>query len=227
MRRDRKLGLQPGEEETQRGYVGDIQVYDILNGKPSKSKVASSDLLAQGNIKELNEDVKLQLYKLLEVPDLNKNWSMLAQKLGLGILNNAFRLSPSPPKTLLDNYEVSGGTIRELVDALREMDYPEAAEIIQKALSISSSQSSQEKTKDASQPLCKLPSSPITAQTGEICNLKFQDTESMCDSGVEISLRKLSFTYSESFTSKSPGTLKKLAMSYGQDNSLQGKIEAT
>ncbi|XP_044284767.1 nuclear factor NF-kappa-B p105 subunit isoform X4 [Varanus komodoensis] len=203
------------------------EVYDILNGKPSKSKVASSDLLAQGNIKELNEDVKLQLYKLLEVPDLNKNWSMLAQKLGLGILNNAFRLSPSPPKTLLDNYEVSGGTIRELVDALREMDYPEAAEIIQKALSISSSQSSQEKTKDASQPLCKLPSSPITAQTGEICNLKFQDTESMCDSGVEISLRKLSFTYSESFTSKSPGTLKKLAMSYGQDNSLQGKIEAT
>uniref|UniRef100_A0A670IWF5 Nuclear factor NF-kappa-B p105 subunit n=1 Tax=Podarcis muralis TaxID=64176 RepID=A0A670IWF5_PODMU len=70
------------------------EVYDILNGKPSKSKV-------------LKEDVKLQLYKLLEVPDLNKNWSMLAQKLGLGILNNAFRLSPSPSKTLLDNYEVT------------------------------------------------------------------------------------------------------------------------
>lgn len=59
-----------------------------------------------GNMKDLNEDVKLQLYKLLEVPDLNKSWSMLAQKLGLGILNNAFRLSPSPSKTLLDNYEV-------------------------------------------------------------------------------------------------------------------------
>uniref|UniRef100_A0A670IWC7 Nuclear factor NF-kappa-B p105 subunit n=1 Tax=Podarcis muralis TaxID=64176 RepID=A0A670IWC7_PODMU len=83
------------------------EVYDILNGKPSKSKVASEDLLTQGNMKELKEDVKLQLYKLLEVPDLNKNWSMLAQKLGLGILNNAFRLSPSPSKTLLDNYEVT------------------------------------------------------------------------------------------------------------------------
>ncbi|KAL8206863.1 UNVERIFIED_CONTAM: hypothetical protein K2H54_032632 [Gekko kuhli] len=185
------------------------EVYDILNGKPCKSKVASDDLLTQGNMKELSEDVKLQLYKLLEVPDLNKNWSMLAQKLGLGILNNAFRLSPSPSKTLLDNYEVSGGTIGELVDALRDMDYPEAAEIIQKAMPISSSQSVQEETK------------------GEICCLSFQDNESICDSGVEISLRKLSFAYSESFTSESPVTLKKLAPGYGQDNLLQGKMEAT
>ncbi|XP_060102975.1 nuclear factor NF-kappa-B p105 subunit [Heteronotia binoei] len=186
------------------------EVYDILNGKPCMSKVASDDLLTQGNMKELSEDVKLQLYKLLEVPDLNKNWSMLAQKLGLGILNNAFRLSPSPSKTLLDNYEVSGGTIGELVDALREMDYPEAAEIIQKAVSISSSQSNQKVAKD------------------EICCLSFQDTESICDSGVEISLRKLSFTYSESFTSESPVTFKKkLAPGYGQETLLQGKIEAT
>ncbi|XP_054846407.1 nuclear factor NF-kappa-B p105 subunit [Eublepharis macularius] len=185
------------------------EVYDILNGKPCKSKVTSDDLLTQGNMKELSEDVKLQLYKLLEVPDLNKNWSMLAQKLGLGILNNAFRLSPSPSKTLLDNYEVSGGTIGELVDALRDMDYPEAAEVIQKALSISPRQSDQEEMK------------------GEICSLKFQDTESICDSGVEISLRKLSFTYSESSISKLPVTLKKLATGYGQDNLLHGKIEAT
>ncbi|XP_061441528.1 nuclear factor NF-kappa-B p105 subunit isoform X2 [Rhineura floridana] len=200
------------------------EVYDILNGKPSQSKVASEDLLIRGNMKELNEDVKLQLYKLLEVPDLNKNWSMLAQKLGLGILNNAFRLSPSPSKTLLDNYEVSGGTVSELVDALIEMDYPEAAEIIKKALSISSSQSSMEKERDVKPPLCESPSSPMKAQTGDV---KFQDAESICDSGVEISLRKLSFTYSESFTSKSPVTFKKLATGYGQDNSLQGKIEAT
>uniref|UniRef100_A0A8C5SNA6 Nuclear factor kappa B subunit 1 n=1 Tax=Laticauda laticaudata TaxID=8630 RepID=A0A8C5SNA6_LATLA len=82
------------------------EVYDILSSKLCKSKAASEHLLIQGNMKDLNEDVKLQLYKLLEVPDLTKSWSMLAQKLGLGILNNAFRLSPSPSKTLLDNYEV-------------------------------------------------------------------------------------------------------------------------
>ncbi|KAH0615883.1 hypothetical protein JD844_026485 [Phrynosoma platyrhinos] len=164
------------------------QVYDILNGKCSKSKVASDDLLIQGNMKELSDNVKSQLYKLLEV---------------------------------------SGGTIKELVDALREMDYPEAVGIIQKSLPLSSSQSSQETIKDARPLLSELPSSPIKSQTGEHCNLKLQDTESICDSGVEISLHKLSFTCSESFTSKSPVMLKKLAIGYGQDNVLQSKIEAT
>lgn len=57
-------------------------------------------------MKQLNEDAKLQLYQLLEFPDPDKNWATLAQKLGLGILNNAFRLSPAPSKTLMDNYEV-------------------------------------------------------------------------------------------------------------------------
>uniref|UniRef100_A0A8C5SI17 Nuclear factor kappa B subunit 1 n=1 Tax=Laticauda laticaudata TaxID=8630 RepID=A0A8C5SI17_LATLA len=151
------------------------EVYDILSSKLCKSKAASEHLLIQGNMKDLNEDVKLQLYKLLEVPDLTKSWSMLAQKLGLGILNNAFRLSPSPSKTLLDNYEV----------------------IL------------------------------LTGLNYEMRNFKFQDAESICDSGVEISLHKLSFTYSESFTNKTSINLKKKASGYGQDNSLQGKIEVT
>ncbi|KAG8134450.1 hypothetical protein E2320_007561 [Naja naja] len=189
-------------------------VYDILSSKLCKSKAASEHLLIQGNLKDLNEDVKLQLYKLLEVPDLTKSWSMLAQKLGLGILNNAFRLSPSPSKTLLDNYEVSGGTVKELIDALREMDYPEAVEIIEKRIT-SSRQSNQEKTKNDVLPLY------------EIRNFKFQDAESICDSGVEISLHKLSFTYCESITNKTSINLKKKASGYGQDNSLQGKIEVT
>uniref|UniRef100_A0A670YU69 Nuclear factor NF-kappa-B p105 subunit n=1 Tax=Pseudonaja textilis TaxID=8673 RepID=A0A670YU69_PSETE len=171
------------------------EVYDILSSKLCKSKAASEHLLIQGNMKDLNDDVKLQLYKLLEVPDLTKSWSMLAQKLGLGILNNAFRLSPSPSKTLLDNYEVSGGTVKELIDALREMDYPEAIEL--------------------------LTESQIHSE------IYLSDAESICDSGVEISLHKLSFTYSESFTNKTSINLKKKASGYGQDNSLQGKIEVT
>uniref|UniRef100_A0A670YME2 Nuclear factor NF-kappa-B p105 subunit n=1 Tax=Pseudonaja textilis TaxID=8673 RepID=A0A670YME2_PSETE len=194
------------------------EVYDILSSKLCKSKAASEHLLIQGNMKDLNDDVKLQLYKLLEVPDLTKSWSMLAQKLGLGILNNAFRLSPSPSKTLLDNYEVSGGTVKELIDALREMDYPEAVEIIEKRIT-SSRQSNQEKTKNDVLPLCDLPS-PRTEQADSLRDF-------ICDSGVEISLHKLSFTYSESFTNKTSINLKKKASGYGQDNSLQGKIEVT
>uniref|UniRef100_A0A8C5SGT4 Nuclear factor kappa B subunit 1 n=1 Tax=Laticauda laticaudata TaxID=8630 RepID=A0A8C5SGT4_LATLA len=192
------------------------EVYDILSSKLCKSKAASEHLLIQGNMKDLNEDVKLQLYKLLEVPDLTKSWSMLAQKLGLGILNNAFRLSPSPSKTLLDNYEVSGGTVKELIDALREMDYPEAVEIIEKRIT----SSRHVVPRCIFQPFLFL--SP-----DEMRNFKFQDAESICDSGVEISLHKLSFTYSESFTNKTSINLKKKASGYGQDNSLQGKIEVT
>lgn len=63
--------------------------------------------ILSGDMKQLTEDAKLQLYKLLEIPDPDKNWATLAQKLGLGILNNAFRLSPAPSKTLMDNYEVT------------------------------------------------------------------------------------------------------------------------
>lgn len=63
-------------------------------------------LVPAGDMKQLSEDAKLQLSKLLEIPDPDRNWATLAQKLGLGILNHAFRLSPAPAKTLMDNYEV-------------------------------------------------------------------------------------------------------------------------
>lgn len=105
----------------------------------------------------------MQLYKLLELPDPTKNWSTLAQKLGLGILNNAFRLSPSPSKTLLDNYEVSGGTVQELITALRQMDHTEAIEIIQEALSSSRRLSPLEDSSAKALPS----SSPLTFANGE------------------------------------------------------------
>uniref|UniRef100_A0A8D2PDH4 Nuclear factor NF-kappa-B p105 subunit n=1 Tax=Zosterops lateralis melanops TaxID=1220523 RepID=A0A8D2PDH4_ZOSLA len=176
-------GIVPGT--TPLDMAASCEVYDILNGKPYESAEVLEDLLTQ----DLNENSKMQLYKLLELPDPAKNWSTLAQKLGLGILNNAFRLSPSPSKTLLDNYEVSGGTVQELITALRQMDHTEAVKIIQEALSISHRPSSLEDS------------------TAKLYSSRFQDTESTCDSGVETSFRKLSFTYSDSLNSKPSLTL--------------------
>ncbi|XP_009687645.1 nuclear factor NF-kappa-B p105 subunit isoform X3 [Struthio camelus] len=219
--KDDDEGIVPGT--TPLDMAANCAVYDILNGKPYESAVVSEDLLTQGHMRELNESSKMQLYKLLEAPDPNKNWSTLAQKLGLGILNNAFRLSPSPSKTLLDNYEVSGGTIQELLAALRQMDYTEAIEIIQKALSISQSQPHQKDSTVEALPSPSPPSS-IKGQTGELYNSKFQDNESVCDSGVETSFRKLSFTYSESLNSKSSITLSKMTLGYGHESSVQSKI---
>ncbi|NWS89770.1 NFKB1 factor, partial [Toxostoma redivivum] len=211
-------GIVPGT--TPLDMAANSEVYDILNGKPYESAEVLEDLLTQGHLRELNENSKMQLYKLLELPDPTKNWYTLAQKLGLGILNNAFRLSPSPSKTLLDNYEVSGGTVQELITALRQMDHTEAIEIIQEALSISRRPSPLEDSTAKALPS----SSPLTfanGETGELYNSRFQDTESTCDSGVETSFRKLSFSYSDSLNSKSSLTLGKMALGYGHESSGQ------
>ncbi|NWS31855.1 NFKB1 factor, partial [Polioptila caerulea] len=211
-------GIVPGT--TPLDMAANCEVYDILNGKPYESAEVLEDLLTQGHLRELDENSKMQLYKLLELPDPTKNWSTLAQKLGLGILNNAFRLSPSPSKTLLDNYEVSGGTIQELITALRQMEHTEAIEIIQEALSISRRPSPLEDSTAKAPPS----SSPLTfanGETGELYNSRFQDPESTCDSGVETSFRKLSFTYSDSLNSKSSLTPGKTALGYGHESSGQ------
>ncbi|XP_030046614.1 nuclear factor NF-kappa-B p105 subunit [Microcaecilia unicolor] len=178
-------GVVPGT--TPLDMAASDEVYDILNGKPYESKVTSDDALIQGDMNSLDENAKLKLYKLLDTPDPSKNWSTLAQKLGLGILNNAFRLSPLPSKTLLDNYEVSGGTIKELLDALTLMNCTEAIEIIQETLSCT-----------------KNKTTVIREPSDEVYNLKIQDNDSMCDSGVETSFQRLSISYSESLNSQSP-----------------------
>ncbi|XP_064440943.1 nuclear factor NF-kappa-B p105 subunit isoform X6 [Mirounga angustirostris] len=193
------------------------QVFDILNGKPYEPEFTSDDLLAQGDMKQLTEDAKLQLYKLLEIPDPDKNWATLAQKLGLGILNNAFRLSPAPSKTLMDNYEVSGGTVRELVEALRQMGYTEAIEVIQAAFCAPGT-AAPGPGKVAPQTL-SLPLSPASTRSP----VDEARDDSICDSGVETSFRKLSFT--ESLTSGSSLlTLSKVPHEYGQEGPIEGKI---
>ncbi|NXI38931.1 NFKB1 factor, partial [Galbula dea] len=217
-------GIVPGT--TPLDMAANCEVYDILNGKPYQSAVISKDFLTQGHLRQLNESSKMQLYKLLELPDPNKNWSTLAQKLGLGILHNAFRLSHSPSKTLLDNYEVSGGTVQELMAALRQMDHTEAIEIIQKALSISQSQSHLEDNTAKALWSSSPPPTFANGETGELLNSKFQDNESMCDSGVETSFRKLSFTCSDSLNSKSSVTLSKMTLGYGQESSVQSNYIA-
>lgn len=193
------------------------QVFDILNGKPYEPEFTSDDLLAQGDMKQLTEDAKLQLYKLLEFPDPDKNWATLAQKLGLGILNNAFRLSPAPSKTLMDNYEVSGGTVRELLEALRQMGYTEAIEVIQAAFCTSGTTvPSPAKTASRAH---SLPLSPDSTRQhiDELCG------DSICDSGVETSFHKLSFT--ESLTAGgSLLTLNKMPHDFGQEGPIEGKI---
>lgn len=57
-----------------------------------------------GDLSSLDAKVKEKVCHALESEGC---WEKLAHSLGLGILNTAFKLSPSPSKTLLDSYEVT------------------------------------------------------------------------------------------------------------------------
>nr|XP_015200704.1 PREDICTED: nuclear factor NF-kappa-B p105 subunit isoform X1 [Lepisosteus oculatus]XP_015200705.1 PREDICTED: nuclear factor NF-kappa-B p105 subunit isoform X1 [Lepisosteus oculatus]XP_015200706.1 PREDICTED: nuclear factor NF-kappa-B p105 subunit isoform X1 [Lepisosteus oculatus]XP_015200707.1 PREDICTED: nuclear factor NF-kappa-B p105 subunit isoform X1 [Lepisosteus oculatus] len=192
------------EEEEDEGFVPGTtpldmamssEIYDLLNGKQYQPDSKTVVSLPQGDMKHLDEQTKLELCKVLEQPA--NNWEALAQNLGLGILSSAFRLSPSPAKTLLDSYKVSGGTMKELLEGLKAMGNDKAVDIVQKAMS--------SEREDTSGPV----STQVThQQTGALLSQHLQglenysqDESSVCDSGVETSFRKLSLLSSESLSS--------------------------
>uniref|UniRef100_H3A0A0 Nuclear factor NF-kappa-B p105 subunit n=1 Tax=Latimeria chalumnae TaxID=7897 RepID=H3A0A0_LATCH len=187
-------GIVPGT--TPLDMAANEEVYDLLHSKsyesetpPFKSLQMMSDSPPPGDMKLLDDHSKQELYRLLEAPDPSRNWSTLGEKLGLGILNSAFKLSPSPVKTFLDNFEVAGGTIGELLNALKSMGYTEAIEVVEKAVA-SQANENQENTASSSP-------SPTKQHTGT----KQDSADSLCDSGVETSFRNLSLS-SECFSNR-------------------------
>ncbi|XP_067833982.1 nuclear factor NF-kappa-B p100 subunit-like [Heptranchias perlo] len=56
----------------------------------------------------------------------------LAGKLNLGSITELLKSAKSPSKSLLDNFEISGGTIEQLMNALQWLGLEEAVNIIQK-----------------------------------------------------------------------------------------------
>ncbi|XP_023646915.2 nuclear factor NF-kappa-B p105 subunit isoform X1 [Paramormyrops kingsleyae] len=175
----------PSKEDEDDGYVpgtspfdvaASAEVYDILNGKQYQPISIPAAVPLQGDLKRLSDDTKQALCRALEQP--TQTWESLAQALGLGVLNTAFRLSPSPARTLLDSYEVSGGTVKELAGALRQVDSSSALDILQRAL-----------CEDA---LC----SHLQEQTSGApqCVLGGPEESTTCDSGVETSFMKSSLS---------------------------------
>uniref|UniRef100_A0A3Q4AM93 RHD domain-containing protein n=1 Tax=Mola mola TaxID=94237 RepID=A0A3Q4AM93_MOLML len=126
------------EEDEDEGYLPgttplnmatSTQVLELLNGKEYEPKTPHRALSPpQG---DLDVQVKQQVTQALDTEGL---WEIVAHGLGLGILNMAFRLSPSPAKTLLDSYEVSGGTVAELLAGLRSVGECRALSVLEEAL---------------------------------------------------------------------------------------------
>uniref|UniRef100_A0A8C8CUF9 RHD domain-containing protein n=1 Tax=Oncorhynchus tshawytscha TaxID=74940 RepID=A0A8C8CUF9_ONCTS len=98
------------EEEQDEGYIPGMtplnmaatpEVLEILNGKEYKPETTIPVFIPpQGDMRSLGSDTKRALCQALECQ--GGSWESLANTLGLGILNSAFRLSPSPASTLLD-----------------------------------------------------------------------------------------------------------------------------
>lgn len=164
-----------GEDEEDEGYVpgttplnmaANTQVLELLNGKKYKPKTPQRDFIPpQGDLSSLDVDVKQEVCRSLESEGC---WENLAHSLGLGILNTAFRLSPSPAKTLLDSYEVSGGTVQDLLAGLRSVGESRALSVLEGALG---HQTTQE------------------ALSARVQDLKVDSRmdSGVCDSGVELS----------------------------------------
>ncbi|XP_029020697.1 nuclear factor NF-kappa-B p105 subunit [Betta splendens] len=165
------------EDEEDEGYIPGTsplnmatndQVVELLNGKEYEAKSSlKPHRPPQGDLASLDVDVKQELYRTLETEGC---WESVAHGLGLGILTTAFRLSPSPSKTLLDSYEVSGGTIQDLLEGLRSVGDCAALRVLEEALS--------RRDPLAGESLC--------AQVQDL-KVDVRLESGVCDSGVELS----------------------------------------
>ncbi|XP_073778436.1 nuclear factor NF-kappa-B p105 subunit isoform X3 [Danio rerio] len=146
------------------------EVYNILNGE--EYQPSTIVVPPQGDMQSLSSSVKQDLCSALDGPA--GGWETLADVLGLGILNSAFRLSSCPAGKLLDSYEVSGGTVLELLEGLKRVGNCSAVTLLQNSV-------------------CEEPKSvhntpPITgAGVCKALQALGPEESGVCDSGVETS----------------------------------------
>uniref|UniRef100_A0A8C6KA98 Nuclear factor kappa B subunit 1 n=1 Tax=Nothobranchius furzeri TaxID=105023 RepID=A0A8C6KA98_NOTFU len=122
-----------GCNEADEGYIPGTTPLSMATNPQVHLQVLDPDLVQTRNHKGGSLDMKVK-QAVCSAVESEGCWENLAHSLGLGILNMAFRLSPCPTKTLLDSYEVSGGTIMDLLAALRSVGGCKALSIMEEAL---------------------------------------------------------------------------------------------
>ncbi|XP_051506520.1 nuclear factor NF-kappa-B p105 subunit-like isoform X2 [Myxocyprinus asiaticus] len=124
------------DEEEDEGYIPGTtpmnmatcpEVYDILNGQEYQPTTVV--VPPQGDMMSLSSEMKQDLCQALE--EQKGGWESLAYALGLGILTSAFKVSSCPAGKLLDSYEVSGGTVHDLVEGLKHVGNSSAVSLLQ------------------------------------------------------------------------------------------------
>uniref|UniRef100_A0A8B9K940 Nuclear factor of kappa light polypeptide gene enhancer in B-cells 1 n=1 Tax=Astyanax mexicanus TaxID=7994 RepID=A0A8B9K940_ASTMX len=194
--RDEECCTTNEEEQEDEGYIpgttplnmaASPEVREILNGK--KYQPTTVFVPPQGDMRSLSVETKRALCQCLE--ESVGGWESLAHALGLGILTKAFCLSPRPASTLLDSYEVSGGTVRELLSSLRSIGNRGAVSILQEHCVC-------EENSDNTH-LTYTPPGRVECEEGmRELKLAALDEGGVCDSGVETSFQRPSFSLADS-----------------------------
>lgn len=170
------------DEEEDEGYIpgttplnmaASPEVYDILNGLEYQPTTVA--VPPQGDMGSLSCEVKQDLCQALG--EQTGGWESLAHALGLGILTSAFRLSSCPAGKLLDSYEVSGGTVNDLIEGLKQVGNGCAVSLLHSVC----------KETEAAQAPPQLAGAELFKAIQGLTLGRQQEESGICDSGVETS----------------------------------------
>ncbi|KAM3835004.1 nuclear factor NF-kappa-B p100 subunit isoform 1-T1 [Vipera latastei] len=103
-----------------------------LKQDAGKKQAGISSASKQGSTLLLNNDVLQRLEKLLNQGCQGANWTELAKKLGLCSLVEMYKDTISPTRKLLLSYEIAGGTLEGLLEALGSMGLTEGVRLLQR-----------------------------------------------------------------------------------------------
>ncbi|XP_041116576.1 nuclear factor NF-kappa-B p100 subunit-like [Polyodon spathula] len=110
------------------------KVQDILEGKPRRpgktpAKLKTTPLA--GTVCPLDSDTLARLSTALSAGGVQ--WKQLAEKLGMRTLADLYEECPSPCNSLLQGYQVAGGRVESLIDALQALGLNEGVRVLREA----------------------------------------------------------------------------------------------
>ncbi|XP_066475079.1 nuclear factor NF-kappa-B p100 subunit [Tiliqua scincoides] len=129
-------GTKRGRGHTPLNLASSSKVREILLHAPLHGSEREQSITAasprQGTILSLNSDTLQSLEQLLNRDCQGADWAELAKRLGLSSLMETYKGTPSPSRGLLLSYELAGGSLKGLLDALDSMGLTEGVRLLQR-----------------------------------------------------------------------------------------------
>lgn len=110
------------------------KVRNLLNSRqsPKSSRHSSKKIRASSSeetdVSGLDEDTLSRLVEVLSVGDVP--WRKLAEKLGMMTLTHLYQDTPTPCQHLLQHYQLGGGPVEGLVEALQSLGLTEGVRLL-------------------------------------------------------------------------------------------------